>query len=132
MESKSKPQIQIKTRVNNLDVNPENSSIPVLLCGDRLFIEPHKEEAEGELKTASVVTSQDGEKIKILKPIGHQEDYMAGTIVAKGPGYPPDFLIPEELKPGVVVNYFYQRGIPFEVNGKEYHLVRANDVILIL
>ena len=86
--------------------------------GDRLVIEPSDDDVE---KSAGGIYIPDTAKEKPQK----------GTIVAAGPGRPPDdgTLVKLEVKTGDTVIYSKYAGTEYIVGGTEYLIVRESDVL---
>ncbi len=81
---------------------------------DRVLVEPHK--AEG--KTAS----------GIIIPDSAQEKPQRGTIIAVGEGKKDE---PMSLKIGDVVIYAKYGGTEINVDGKDYIIMREDDILLV-
>ena len=85
---------------------------------DRVVIEP----AAAEQKTASGIIIPDTAKEKPEKP-------QQGTVVAVGPGTKDNQMT---LKVGDTVIYGKYAGTEFHLDGKDYMIMRENDVIAII
>ena len=82
---------------------------------DRVLIEP----AEAEQKTAS----------GIIIPDTAKEKPQQGTVVAVGPGTKDN---PVTVKVGDTVIYGKYAGTEFHLDGKDYMIMRENDIIAII
>lgn len=86
--------------------------------GDRVVIEV----AEAEAKTASGIILADTAKEKPMK----------GIIVAVGPGeYKDGSRVPMDVKVGDAVIYSKYAGTEVKVDGKDYLVVRQNDILAV-
>ncbi len=86
--------------------------------GDRVVIEV----SEGDVKTASGIVLPDTAKEKPQK----------GIVVAVGAGeYKDGQRIPMEVKVGDAVIYSKYAGTEVKVDGKDYLIVRQNDILAI-
>ena len=90
-------------------------SLTIKPLADRVVIEP----AVAEQKTASGIIIPDTAKEKPQK----------GTVVAIGPGTKDN---PITVKVGDVVIYGKYAGTEFNIEGKDYMIMRESDVIAIL
>ena len=81
---------------------------------DRVLVEPHK----AEEKTAS----------GIIIPDSAQEKPQRGTIIAVGEGKKDE---PMSLKIGDVVIYAKYGGTEINVDGKDYIIMREDDILLV-
>jgi len=105
--------------VSNAPLDLERSTLPVILTGDRVLIDPIPPE------------EYLSEKIRLTRPVNYKDPFYRGIVMNIGAGeYGHD--IPVSLKPGVTVNYYHQAAIDFINDGKTYHMVRASDVFMIL
>lgn len=112
-------EIQVKTLVNGVDINADQSFIPLRLFGDRCLIEPIEPE-----KMLSEVAN-------IAKPVDMKEPYRKGIIISVGGGE-YGTTVPAELKVGLQVNYYHQQEVDFTVDKKVYKLIRISDVFAVL
>ena len=81
---------------------------------DRVLVEPHK----AEVKTAS----------GIIIPDSAQEKPQKGTVIAVGEGKKDE---PMTLKAGDVVMYGKYGGTEINVDGKDYLIMREDDILLV-
>ena len=81
---------------------------------DRVLVEPHK----AEEKTAS----------GIIIPDSAQEKPQKGTVIAVGEGKKDE---PMSLKIGDVVIYAKYGGTEINVDGKDYIIMREDDILLV-
>ena len=91
------------------------SQLSIKPLADRVVIEP----ALAEQKTASV----------IILPDTAKEKPQRGIVVAVGPGTKDN---PMTLKVGDQVIYGKYAGTEFHLDGKDYMIMRENDVIAII
>ena len=118
MEAKSKT-IDNVTLISQLPLDSDRCTLPVLLTGDRVLIQP--------IPPSEYLSEQ----IRLSKPANFKEPFMRGILLNIGGGeYGQE--IPVSLKVGVTVNYYHQSAIDFIVDEKTYHMVRAVDVFMIL
>ena len=82
---------------------------------DRVLVEPK----EAETKTASGLFIPDNAK----------EKPQEGTVLAVGPGKKDE---PMEVKVGDTVLYGKYAGTEFHLDGKDYMIMRENDVIAVI
>ena len=98
---------------------------------DRVVIEP----AAAEQKTASGIIIPDTAKEKpqqgtvVAVPDTAKEKPQQGTVVAVGPGTKDNQMT---LKVGDTVIYGKYAGTEFHLDGKDYMIMRENDVIAII
>ena len=86
--------------------------------GDRVVIEV----SEGDVKTASGIVLPDAAKEKRQK----------GTVVAVGAGeYKDGNRVPMDVKVGDAVIFSKYAGTEVKVDGKDYLVVRQNDILAI-
>ncbi|OFX88208.1 MAG: co-chaperone GroES [Bacteroidetes bacterium GWF2_33_16] len=81
---------------------------------DRVLVEPHK----AEEKTAS----------GIIIPDSAQEKPQKGTVIAVGTGKKDE---PMSVKKGDVVMYGKYSGTEIKIDGKEYVIMREDDILLV-
>ena len=81
---------------------------------DRVLVEPHK----AEVKTAS----------GIIIPDSAQEKPQKGTVIAVGTGKKDE---PMSVKKGDVVMYGKYSGTEIKIDGKEYVIMREDDILLV-
>ncbi|MFC2104230.1 co-chaperone GroES [Bacteroidota bacterium] len=81
---------------------------------DRVLVEPHK----AEEKTAS----------GIIIPDSAQEKPQKGTVIAVGEGKKDE---PMSLKAGDVVMYGKYGGTEINIDGKDYIIMREDDILLV-
>ena len=81
---------------------------------DRVLVEPHK----AEVKTAS----------GIIIPDSAQEKPQKGTVIAVGEGKKDE---PMTLKAGDVVMYGKYGGTEINIDGKDYLIMREDDILLV-
>ena len=110
----------ITTSINKLEVDPERSLLAFQMVGDRAVIDPKPID-----ETIGGRMGADGKPL--IKSAETKEPYRTGTVMSFGGGeYGVE--IPESLRTGLVVNYFHQSAIDYEVDKKVYHLVRVSDI----
>ena len=81
---------------------------------DRVLVEPHK----AEEKTAS----------GIIIPDSAQEKPQKGTVIAVGNGKKDE---PMSVKKGDVVMYGKYSGTEIKIDGKEYIIMKEDDILLV-
>lgn len=110
----------IETLVSKVAINPELSTVPIILHGDRALIEPLE------------VDKKLSEKANLVKTVNHKESFRTGVLVSKSAGE-YGIEIPKTLILGTTVNYFHEQAIEYILGEgderKTYHLVRISEIL---
>lgn len=121
------------TEINKLEINPEQSLVPLLIVGDRVLIEPIA--PDKYLNASNEEVNNDPEAIKtkaiIEKAITAKEPFMRGVVKSFGGGE-YGTSVPKSLAVGLTVNYWHQQAIEYVVDKKPYHMVRVSDIFMYL
>lgn len=91
------------------------AEVKVKPLSDRVLVEP----AAAETKTAS----------GLIIPDTAKEKPMRGTVVAVGPGTKDETM---QVKVGDVVLYGKYAGTELNVDGKDYLIMRQNDILAVI